>query len=259
MTLPMIRSRSRSLAPPPAAARALLVGLLGGLIAVAMGPFSAVAEPAVAGAVATRSTPAWQLTSERETDGFAWSLYEEVDAKPGRPAFRVEADLEASPALAAETLMASLADPGPATTAGERRQLLERTTHGALVHTFIDLPFMFSDREIAIRIEHSREDETGIHRVRWRDANEVLPPPIDGVLRLGSDGFWEFHPTAGGSHAIYVSRAEVGGSLPRALQDRLMRGQAVDSVLRLRGLVARRLAAGKVDVAASPPEPGERP
>jgi hypothetical protein len=222
-------------------------------------------EPAVtaAGSAAGLSQPlpgsGWRLASEREDDGFAWLLYEEEEATPGRPAFRVETDLDVAPAKAAAVLMDSLADETP-TAMGEHRRLLERSAHAALVHTFIDLPFMFSDRELAIRIEHSLEPGTGVHSVRWRDANEVLPPPEDGVLRLGSDGYWEFHPTAsGGTHAIYVSRAEVGGSLPKAFGDRMMRGQAVDSVLRLHSLLARRSAGGEVDVAASPPEAGDTP
>jgi hypothetical protein len=238
-----------------------LVVALGSLLAVT----AASSEPAVAAAGAaaglsqTLPRTGWRLASERESDGFAWLLYEEEEATPGRPAFRVEADLDAAPAQAAAALMDSLADETP-TTSGEHRRLLERSAHAALVHTFIDLPFMFSDRELVIRIEHSHDPESGVHSVRWRDENGVLPPPENGVLRLESDGFWAFHPTAsGGTHAIYVSRAEVGGSLPKAVSDRLMRGQAVDSVLRLRTLLARRVVTGDVDVAASPPDAGDTP
>lgn len=232
-----------------------------------VGAFAARAEPEGAAIAAAGETPVamamvvparfvepvWQRLADRRDDDFTWTLFEEAEATPGRPAFRVEARLEVPPPVAAETLMDSLADQTP-TTAGETRRLIERTDRTALVHTYIDLPFMFSDRELAIRIFHTREASTGVHRVDWVDANEVLPPPSDDVLRLATAGFWEFHPgEAGGTRAIYVTRAEVGGSLPQSLGDRLMRRQAEDAVQRLRRLVAARRDASRLHVGAAGP------
>jgi hypothetical protein len=195
--------------------------------------------------------PSWELALHRADDGFEWTVYEEAQPVPGRPAFRVEARFEAAPRIAADTLMASMSEETK-TTSGERRRLLERTPDGALVHTYIDLPFMFSDRELAIRIRHVADRETGIHRISWRDANEHLSPPDDGVLRLTTEGYWEFRPLSPhGTQAVYMTRAEIGGSLPKAVGDRLMRGQAVDSVKRLRRLLAERQT---MNVAAPPPE-----
>ena len=195
--------------------------------------------------------PSWDLALSSADDGLEWTVYEEAQPMPGRPAFRVEARFEAPPGIAADTLMASMSKETE-TTSGERRKLLERTPDGALVHTYIDLPFMFSDRELAIRIRHTPDRETGIHRISWRDANENLSPPEDGVLRLTTEGYWEFRPLAPhGTQAVYVTRAEIGGSLPKAVGDRLMRGQAVDSVKRLRRLLAERQ---RMNVAAPPPE-----
>jgi hypothetical protein len=195
--------------------------------------------------------PSWELALHRADDGFEWTVYEEAQPVPGRPAFRVEARFEAAPRIAADTLMASMSEETK-TTSGERRRLLERTPDGALVHTYIDLPFMFSDRELAIRIRHVADRETGIHRISWRDANEHLSPPDDGVLRLTTEGYWEFRPLSPhGTQAVYMTRAEIGGSLPKAVGDRLLRGQAVDSVKRLRRLLAERQT---MNVAAPPPE-----
>ena len=208
----------------------------------------------VAPAFAESLDVAWEKASTRSDDGFEWTVYVEAEQTPGRPAFRVDAQLEAPPAVAARTLMASMSEEG-ATTSGETRKLLERTPNGALVHTFIDLPFMFADRELAVRIDHRRDAETGIHRVLWRDENENLPEPAEDVLRLASEGYWEFRPApSGGTEAIYVSRAEVGGSLPTAVGDRLMKGQAVEAVQRLHRLIAERdTSADLVGVAAPPP------
>ena len=193
----------------------------------------------------------WQLAMRRADDGFEWTVYEEAQPMPGRPAFRVEARFDTTPGIVADLLMASMSEE-TTTTSGERRRLLKRTPDGALVHTFIDLPFMFSDRELAIQIRREDDRETGIQRISWRDANEHLPPPTSGVLRLATEGYWEFTPLAPqGTQAVYMTRAEIGGSLPKAVGDRLMRGQAIDSVKRLRRLVAERRT---VDVAAPPPK-----
>lgn len=191
----------------------------------------------------------WQIVSTRSRGGVEMSVYVEAQKKPGRPAFRIETSLEASPPAAAATLMEAMLESKEAM-AGERRRLIERTDREALVHTYVDLPLMFSDREVAIRVRHTDDLATGTHRIDWVDENEALPPVGDGVLRLATEGYWEFRPSGGRSSATYVTRAEVGGSLPDALSDRLMRTQAVDTVKRLQRLLEER---GRTHVAGPPP------
>lgn len=196
----------------------------------------------------------WQMASEhsRDRDGVEWSVYVEAEKTPGRPAFRIETSLGVPPFVAAATLMQEMSEPGGAAM-GQTRRLMERTDREALVHTYIDLPFMFSDRELAIRIRHTDDVLTGIHRIDWVDENDVLPPVDDGVLRLATQGYWEFRPSGPSrTDATYVSRAEVGGSLPDAVSDRLMQRQAVDAVKRLQRLLAER---GQTHVAGPPPSP----
>lgn len=199
---------------------------------------------------ATDPFAGWEMASAREGE-LPWAIYVESDPAPGVPAFRIETRFEVPPSIAAGTLMASMAE-NDSTAAGERRVLLERTADTAFVHTFVDLPFMFSDRELAIRIVASHDAVTGVHRIDWVDENERLPPPASGVLRLRTAGYWEFRPRAPfGTFATYVSRAEVGGSLPAGIRDRLMRGQAEEAVERLARLIGERDTAA---VAAPPPE-----
>ncbi len=200
--------------------------------------------------------PTWQLASQKSDGDFSWSVYEQTDRSPERPAYRIETELDVPPGVAASTLMSDMAeavDEGAGTSLGERRQVLERTDRFALVHTYIDLPLMFSDREVAIEIHHRDDARTGVHRIDWVAANERLPPPARGVVRLETDGYWEFRPhpdEAGRARATYVTRADVGGSLPRAFSNRMMRAQAVDSVKRLNALLERRRT---THVAAPPP------
>jgi len=198
----------------------------------------------------------WKLASTRSKDGDEWSVYVEAEKAPGRPAFRVETTLGVPPWVAAATLMEEMSAPG-GESSGQTRRLIERTDRVALVHTYVDLPFMFSDRELAIRIRHTDDASTGVHRIDWVDENDSLPPVDDGVLRLATEGYWEFRPIGSDrTEATYVSRAEVGGSLPSAVSNRLMKKQAIDSVRRLQRLVAERR---QTHVAGSPPSPESPP
>lgn len=199
----------------------------------------------------------WRMDSTKSRGGLQWSVYEETEKTPGRPAFRIETSFAVSPPVAAATLMEEMAEPGKSTV-GETRRLLERSEHDALVHTYIDLPFMFSDREVAVRIRHSDDVANGVHRIDWSDENDSLPPAGAGVLRLSTRGHWEFRPDGPGrTRATYETRAEVGGSLPVALGDRLMKGQAVDAVERLQQLLVQH---GRIHVAGGPIDlPQDRP
>lgn len=194
--------------------------------------------------------PDWKIAAERRDDDFAWQVYEEAAPVAGRPTFRIEAQFDVPPPIAASTLLQSMSKQD-ATMKGMRREVLEQREDGAVIHTFIDLPFMFDDRELAIDVRHRDDPGTGVHRIEWAEVNDRLPPPASGVLRLDSSGYWEFRPAEGeGTTATYVSRAEVGGSLPAAIGDRMMRGQAEDAVKRLRRLLAERAL---TNVAAPPP------
>jgi hypothetical protein len=135
---------------------------------------------------------------------------------------------------------------------GQRREVLERTENGAVVYTFIDLPLMLSDRELALRVVESQDPATGVHRVEWAEANDRLPAVGDDVVRLtGAAGYWEFRPNgSGGTQAIHMTRTELGGSIPESIGDRLMRSQAIESVESLRARIDRH---PKSAVAAGPP------
>jgi len=192
----------------------------------------------------------WRMASRESHDGLEWAVYEEAVKTPGRPAFRIETSFQVPPVVAALTLMEEMSEPG-GMGSGETRRLIERSDREALVHTYIDLPFMFSDRELAVRIRHSDDLLNGIHRIDWVDENDALPPVGKGVLRLSTRGYWEFRPLGEAyTSATYVSRAEVGGSLPAALSDRLLQGQALDAVRRLQSLLVER---ERMHVAAPPP------
>ncbi|MFO0689512.1 MAG: hypothetical protein U0900_12470 [Myxococcota bacterium] len=233
----MARLRSTTLAPSLALSLVSLVVLLSGAGALAR---------------ADEATPSWQLSDRSGEGADAVALFVEKTPVPGRPTFRLETAFDVEPAFARQVLLEDMVDPSRAPK-GQRRKVLERTANGAIVHTFIDLPLMLADRELVLRVEERHDPVTGIHRIEWAEANELLPPADEEVVRLtGAAGFWEFRPDGqGGTKAIHETRTELGGSIPISLGDRLMKSQALESVESLRARIDER---GPGAVAAGPPK-----
>lgn len=200
---------------------------------------------------AGEAEPTWRLSDRRGKGEEAVVLFVETSPTPGRPSFRLETRFDVPPSIAHQVLAASMLDPKD-TPRGQRREVLERRAGEAVVYTFIDLPLMLSDRELALRIVESEDPATGVHRVEWSEANDRLPTAGADVVRLtGAAGYWEFRPDGrGGTQAIHLTRTELGGSIPESIGDRLMRSQAIESVESLRARIDRH---AKSDVAAGPP------
>lgn len=201
---------------------------------------------------ASEPAPSWQLADRRGEGEEAVALFVETTPVPGRPTFRLETAFEVEPAFARRVLLDDMVDPSRAPK-GQKRKVLERTANGAVVYTFIDLPLMLADRELVLRVEEFHDPATGIHRIEWAEANELLPPADAEVVRLtGAAGYWEFRPDGqGGTKAIHETRTELGGSIPISLGDRLMKSQALESVESLRARIAE---SGPSAVASGPPK-----
>jgi hypothetical protein len=194
-------------------------------------------------ALAEELQPVWKLAESRVDAGNPVAVFVETQKTPGRPAFKIETVFEIEPAAAAQTLMQDMLNESDLPS-GQQRKILDQRDREALVYTFIDLPFLLADRELALRIVHSDDSTTGVHRVDWIEANEMLPAGNEDVIRLtGARGYWEFRPDGRqGTRATYLSQTEIGGSIPISIGDRLMKGQAIDAVARLRLRIEKRRA-----------------
>jgi len=195
----------------------------------------------VAPAFAEGLPGSWRLAENRIEGGVPLTVFVEAEKTPGRPAFKIETIFEVRPSAAAVTLMHNMLSDSDLPD-GQRREVLESKDREALVYTFIDLPFLLADRELALRVVHSDDPVTGIHRIDWHEENAVLPEGSEDVVRLsGARGYWEFRPDGDQrTHATYLTQTEVGGSIPKSIADRLLKGQAVEDVERLRGQLEKR-------------------
>jgi hypothetical protein len=177
--------------------------------------------------------PAW-TPSERNDDPLnAYTLYTRELPGSDFPAHRLEAILDAPPAVVAEAMVKNIAD------VDVHQKNIEKTivrNEGDLtvLYTYIDLPLV-RDRDVTTRTELSHDPETNVYRVNWHVTDEG-PPPKDGVVRLEkSNGSWVFAPLGDGrTHAVCEIHTEIGGFIPAWLVNAGMADSIVFAVSSLR-------------------------
>jgi hypothetical protein len=159
------------------------------------------------------SDSGWMLRDEGETH----ALYTRERAGSEYDEYRLEVRFEAEPDAVLAALEHNMLDP-TALPATMRRTVLRREDQALVSHDYIDVPFL-ADRDAVVRTEFARNVEPGVHVVRWRSVEGEGPEASEGVVRMpSSTGSWTLSPGAsGGTHAIYESHVELGGSLPSSL------------------------------------------
>ncbi len=189
----------------------------------------------------------WQV-KERNDD---FVLYVSSGADSRYQTYKLETTLDAEPGEAVESLLVLMTSAELAPE-GQERRVLEQTDDGFLVHTFIDMPMLIADRDVALRVTREPPGDGGARRVAWTAVADGVPPPKAKVVRIPeSTGYWEFVPDGPGrSRAVYVTHSDLGGSIPAWLINSLMRDQVAGDVDRLRRVISDRARA----VGAAPPD-----
>jgi len=195
------------------------------------------AEPAAADDTPPVSArPEWKIYDQNLDPGANYVVYKRKPTGSDYYAYRLEAVIDAPPAVVAAAGRANIADP-TAAQENMKKTLLHDDGEVLLVYTYIDLP-MVSDRDVTTRAQRSFDPQTGTYRVEWRATDEG-PPPKKGVVRLQeSSGFWTFAPLEGGrTRATYESHTEIAGSIPVWIVNSLMTDTVVDGIVRLRARI----------------------
>jgi len=196
----------------------------------------------------------WHEAGRSDDPRNRYVLYQSDSSEDRYQSYKVETHFDAAPARAADALFESMTS-SRSVPDGQRREVLSSGPDEVLVYTYIDLPMIMSDRDVAFRITRESDDASGVHRVSWEQANDAAPAPATRVVRMPEvSGYWEFRPTgAQRCSATYVTHADMGGAVPPWLIGPMMRGQVEGDVGRLRGLLREAASA----VAAPPPSLGE--
>ena len=154
-------------------------------------------------------------------------------------AYRLEAVIDAPPAVVAAAARADMADPAAAPANSEKTVLRDEGDE-VVVYTYADLP-MVSDRDVITHARQSFDAQSGTHRLEWRATDEGGPAPKEGVVRIEqSSGSWTFSPLDGGrTRAVYENHSDLAGSIPAWVINPLMTEAVVDGLVRLRARVGR--------------------
>jgi hypothetical protein len=191
-------------------------------------PAATLAALLVAGvALAEADAPdGWDPGDTTEAQGFSYQIFAKDDDGEGLVIYQARGKIEAPPETLIRAVRTVVSDPSRAPD-GQSRRVVSQDEQGSFtVHTHIDLPAFFSDRDIVTRGVPSVDPDSGRHRIDWRAIEHDDIPPVDDTIRiLRSAGFWDFTPDGNGaSAAVYETYVDLGGSLPGWLIGPMMGG-----------------------------------
>jgi hypothetical protein len=200
-------------------ARRLACSLWLGLLALAV---PAASDPHAA------SDADWTAGDKGRGRGYAYQVFSQQ--KEGEPfvRYQVRGTIDATPDVLVSTASRVSADPSRAP-AGHTRRVISHTDTETVVHTSIDLPMMFSNRDVVTRGVSSADPKTGTRRIDFKAIEHPAVPPREGFIRLhNTGGFWEFVPDgAGRSKVTFETYVDLGGSLPGWLVSGMMSSTAI--------------------------------
>jgi hypothetical protein len=192
----------------------------------------------------------WQIAERREAAEDSYVLYVRPAQSGPYETYKIETRYPATPAEAVEAVLHVMASQRFVPDRQERR-ILEHGRDEMLIYTFIDMPLGVSDRDLALRIRRHADAEDGVLRISWQGLRDGGPAPEKRVVRISDVwGYWEFTPDGPGrSRGVYVTYADLGGSIPAWLVRPMMREQVAADVGHLRTVLEARWRA----VSAPPP------
>jgi hypothetical protein len=166
-------------------------------------------------------------------------VYERVLDGSSYRALRLDVSFAASPEEVAAAVLLRLRDPRYLGDDETRREL-RRSADELVTYSVLDLPLV-SDRDFTLRIRHSRDALRGTARITWEAADDLAPPPPRGIVRMHSEGFWEFRAGDDGlARATSETHADLGGFIPGWLARRGMRDRALRDLATIREILRAR-------------------
>jgi hypothetical protein len=170
----------------------------------------------------------WKPGEKGQGQGYVYQVFSQQ--KEGEPfvRYQVRGTIDATPEVLKNTASEVSADPSRAPK-GQTREVVRRTSSETIIHTSIDLPMMFTDRDIVTRGVSTADPATGIRRIEFKEFDDPSVPPREGFIRLQHvGGFWEFVPDgAKRSRVTFETYVELGGALPAWLVSGMMSSNAI--------------------------------
>src|SRR5262245_56428669 len=163
----------------------------------------------------TENEAGWTPGEKGSGRGYTYQVYSQQ--KEGEPfvRYRVQGTIDATPEVCQRLARDLSSDPARAPK-DQTREVILKTDNEQIIHTSIDLPMMFSDRDIVTRGVKSADPKTGIYRIDFKSIEHPQVPPRDGFIRLTkTGGFWEFVPDGPERSKVTLETfVDLGGALP---------------------------------------------
>jgi hypothetical protein len=153
--------------------------------------------------------------NQKQGSGYAYQVFSRQNEDEPFVRYQVRGTIDAPVEVVQRTASRVTRDPAHAPK-GQKRTILFEDEDEAVVLTEIDLPAMFSDRDVITRGKISVDPATGVRRIDFKTAEYASAPPKDGVIRLDkTGGYWEFVPNGDErSKVTFETYVDLGGSLP---------------------------------------------
>ena len=171
----------------------------------------------------------WQPGDKGQGKGYAYQVFSQQ--REGEPfvRYQVRGTIDATPDTLVKTASRLSADPSRAPE-GQTRKVIVHTDTETVLHTSIDLPMMFSDRDIVSRgVKSAPDPKTGTVRIDFKSIDHPSVPPREGFIRLQrTGGFWEFVPDGEKRSKVTLETyVDLGGSLPAWLVSGMMASNTI--------------------------------
>jgi hypothetical protein len=157
----------------------------------------------------------WEPGAKKQGDGYAYELFSVQNKGEPFVRFQVRGTIDA-PADVVQRAAGRVATDPALAPKGQKRTVLSRGENETVLQTEIELPAMFSDRDVITRGRDSVDAATGVRRIEFTSTEYPSVPPKDGVIRLdNTGGAWVFVPDGDKrSKVTFESYVDLGGSLP---------------------------------------------
>ena len=174
------------------------------------------------------SDAGWEPGKKGEGRGYTYQAFSQQ--KEGEPfvRYRLKGTIDATPEVCARLARDLSSDPARAPK-DQTRKVILKTDAEQIIHTSIDLPMMFSDRDLVTRGVGSVDPKTGIRRLDFKAIEHPQVPPREGFIRLTrTGGFWEFVPDGDKRSKVTLETfVDLGGSLPGWLVSGMMASNVI--------------------------------
>ena len=187
----------------------------------------------------TNSPDTWRIIKQNKKEGSSYILYNKPHSGSKFLEFRITGAIEEIPEnvikIARNQITKDQYLPKEM-----KQTILTDTIDLFITYYEINLPFMFRDRDLAIRYDFYGDSATNTYGLKWHDVPELAPPIPEGVIRMkASLGGWNFSPGKNGTTlATFVQFGDLGGKMPAWLVNKMGGKTLIDDLNRLRKLVA---------------------